>query len=143
MIPGRRRAIEIGAGAIGEEVQDAAQTTSPMPGAVQVRAVESPKRDWVAWYEDLSERERRALRDRLMMASPDEVKAEDELRYFFLFHLDDLAHEQPPGTRRLLEFHHVVMTLRGREDMAEERRKAVQYLLAEYQHYLRDNPFAC
>lgn len=100
------------------------------------------KRDWVEWYEGLSESERKGIRDRLVLGTPDEVRADDELRHFFLFHVDDLAADEPPGTRRLREFYHVVMTLRGREELAGERRKAVAFLLAEYQHYLRDNPFA-
>ncbi len=122
------------------------------PSATQVEAspaapviatgADAEKRDWVAWYEGLDDCECREIRNRLVLASPDDVREDAELRHFFLFHVDDLAHDAPPGTRRLQEFFHVVMTLRGREELAGERRKAVAFLLAEYQNYLRDNPFA-
>ena len=42
------------------------------------------KRDWVAWYEDLDERERREMRDRLIQASPDEVRADPHVRDAYL-----------------------------------------------------------
>lgn len=123
-----------------EVSRDAGDASAAGPVAVSASATPE-KRDWVAWYEDLSEGERRELRGRIVLANPDEVKADAEMRHFFLFHVEDLVHESPPGTRRLQEFFHVVMTIRGREELAEDRRKAVAYLLAEYQHYLRDNPF--
>lgn len=99
-------------------------------------------RDWVAWYDDLAVPERRELRARILTATPDEVKADDELRYFFIFHVDDLAADQPPGTRRLIGLYEIVNTLRGRQGVDEDRRKAVHFLLAEYQAWLRDNPWA-
>lgn len=101
-------------------------------------------RDWVAWYEDLSEGERREIRARLLSASYDEVKADSELRNYFFFHSEDVANDQPPGGERVAEIHAVLSHLRGNDDPAtvEQRRKAVAFLLAEYQRFLRDNPWA-
>lgn len=101
-------------------------------------------RDWVEWYEDLQAGERRELRNRLVEAGYDEVKADPELRQFFFFHMEDLVDEQPPGTARLCELHHVVQMLRGADDpeLVEKRRKAMAFLLAEYQRFLRDNPWS-
>ncbi|MHB8605545.1 MAG: hypothetical protein ACYDCK_09860 [Thermoplasmatota archaeon] len=96
-------------------------------------------RDWIAWYDELDSRERREIRDRIAVASPDDVRADPELRHFFLFHVDDLVADEHPGTRRLAELHHVVSTLRGSEEpeRVEARRKAVQFMLAEYQNVVR------
>jgi hypothetical protein len=103
-----------------------------------------PARDWIAWYDELAEGERREIRGRLLTASYDEVKADPELRNYFFFHSEDVAHEQPPGGERVAEIHAVLSHLRGNEDPAtvEQRRKAVAFLLAEYQRFLRDNPWA-
>ena len=112
--------------------------------APTVRAVETaPKRDWVAWYEELSSGERREIRARLLTASYDEVKEDPELRQFFFFHSEEIAGEEP-GTERLAELHAVLQHLRGAEqpEVTERRRKAVHFLLAEYQRVLRDNPWA-
>jgi hypothetical protein len=100
-------------------------------------------RDWVAWYEDLSGAERRELRDRLLTATYDEVKLDADLRNFFLFHSGDVVAEMPPGSGRLVELHNVVQLLRGatEPDAVEKRRKAVAFLLGEYQRYVRDNPW--
>jgi hypothetical protein len=108
--------------------------------AVQTRAV---KRDWVAWYDELDERERREIRARLLTASYDEVKNDADLRQFFFFHSEEVAGEEP-GTERLAELHGILTHLRGSDDpdVAEQRRKAVHFLLAEYQRYLRDNPWS-
>lgn len=102
-------------------------------------------RDWVAWYDELAQAERREIRARLLDATYDEVKADAELRNFFFFHSEDVASERPPGSERLAELHGILMHLRGAEDpeLAEKRRKAVAFLLAEYQRYLRDNPWDC
>lgn len=102
-------------------------------------------RDWVEWYEDLQSGERRELRNRVVGASYDEVKADAEIRQFFFFHMEDLVDESPPGTDRLRELHGVVQMLRGADDpdLVEKRRKAMAFLLAEYQRFLRDNPWAC
>lgn len=114
-------------------------------GQVQVSAARrEPARDWVAWYEELSEGERREIRARLLTASYDEVKGDADLRNYFFFHSEDLAQDQPPGAERVAEIHAVLSHLRGQEapDVAEQRRKAVAFLLAEYQRFLRDNPWA-
>lgn len=118
--------------------------------ASQTQAVAVPdrsaasKRDWVAWYDELDEWERKEIRARLLTASYDEVKADPELRQFFFFHSEEVAGEEP-GTDRLAELHGILSHLRGSEDpdVAEKRRKAVHFLLAEYQKYLRDNPWSC
>jgi hypothetical protein len=117
--------------------ESAAVTPSP-PQASPGRG-----RDWVAWYDALEPRERRLLRDRLLTASPDDVKGDADLRTFFLFHTEDLLADDVPGTRRLAELHQVLMALRGRvePEVVEARRKATLFLLAEYQAVLRDNPF--
>lgn len=101
------------------------------------------KRDWVAWYDDLAEAERREIRARLLTASYEEVKADAELRNFFFFHSEEIAGEEP-GTERLAELHTVLQHLRGSmdPDVGEKRRKAVHFLLGEYQRVLRDNPWA-
>lgn len=101
------------------------------------------KRDWVQWYEELDERERREIRSRLLTASYDEVKGDADLRQFFFFHSEEIAGEEP-GTERLAELHAVLQHLRGSDDsdVAERRRKAVHFLLAEYQRVLRDSPWA-
>lgn len=115
------------------------------PVQATVQAVRTPEaRDWVAWYDELQPGERRELRARLIEASYDEVKADAELRQFFFFHMEDLADEQPPGTARLCELHHVVQMLRGaaEPEQVEKRRKAMAFLLAEYQRFLRDNPWS-
>lgn len=117
-----------------------------MQEAVSVTDAQEParsreQRDWVEWYGGLEDAERREIRDRIVLASYEEVREDADLRQFFLFHVEDIVHEAPPGTRTLRELFHVVMTLRGRDDVAADRRKAVAFLLAEYQHYLRDNSF--
>ena len=111
----------------------------PAPAAVERAA----KRDWVAWYEELAPEERREIRSRLLTASYDEVKADADLRQFFFFHSEEIAGEEA-GTERLAELHAVLQHLRGSEepDVAERRRKAVHFLLAEYQRVLRDSPWA-
>ncbi len=103
------------------------------------------QRDWVEWYGELESTERRGLRDQLLSASYDEVKADAELRNYFLFHCEDLADDLPAGTDRLAELHTIVQLLRGatEPELQEKRRKAVAFMLAEYQAYLRDNPWAC
>lgn len=118
------------------------QATSAQPMAAS-RAV-AVARDWVAWYEDLQERERREIRSRLLTAGYEEVKAEPDLRQYFFFHMEDIVDEAPPGSDRLHELHNVVQALRGATDaeQAETRRKAMAFLLAEYQKFLRDNPWA-
>lgn len=116
---------------------------SPVQAVVPLaRAVDA--RDWVAWYEELQPGERRELRARLIEAPYDEVKGDAELRQFFFFHMEDLVDEQPPGTARLCELHHVVQMLRGaaEPEQVEQRRKAMAFLLAEYQRFLRDNPWS-
>lgn len=101
------------------------------------------KRDWVSWYEELSPPERTEIRAWLLTASYDEVKEDAELRNFFFFHSEEVAGEEP-GTDRLAELHAVLSHLRGSDDpeVAERRRKAVHFLLAEYQRFLRDNPWS-
>lgn len=101
-------------------------------------------RDWVAWYEDLQPHERREIRDRLVLAPYEDVKADPELRQFFFFHMEDLVDESPPGVDRLRELHGVVQLLRGADEpeLVERRRKAMAFLLAEYQRFLRDNPWS-
>lgn len=115
--------------------------TAAPPVQVQDR---SGKRDWIAWYEELPEGERREIRARLLTASYEEVKADPELRNFFFFHSEEIAGEEA-GTERLAELHAVLQHLRGLDDpdVGERRRKAVHFLLAEYQRVLRDNPWAC
>ncbi|HVL49033.1 MAG TPA: hypothetical protein VM889_10790 [Candidatus Thermoplasmatota archaeon] len=122
-------------------VQGAPSATPALAAEGSAAPVTVAKRDWVAWYEDLDERERREIRDRLLTMTPDDVREDAEARTFFFFHVDDLVEEAPPGTRRLTELHNIVSTLRGREGSADDRRKAVHFMLAEYQAYLRDNPF--
>lgn len=102
------------------------------------------KRDWVAWYEELVDEERREIRNRLLDAPYDTVKADAELRQFFFFHSEDVVAESPPGSERLTQLHAVLQAMRGRDDpdLPEKRRKAVGFLLAEYQRFLRDNPWA-
>lgn len=103
------------------------------------------KRDWVAWYEELSEGERREIRARLLSASYDDVKNDADLRQFFFFHSEDVAAESPPGAERVAELHNILQHMRGSDDpeLPEKRRKAVAFLLAEYQRFLRDNPWHC
>lgn len=116
-------------------------TASAAPVAMpQTRA---EKRDWVAWYEELHVGERREIRARLLTASYDEVKEDAELRQYFFFHSEEIAGEET-GTERLAELHSILQHLRGSEDpdVPEKRRKAVHFLLAEYQRVLRDNPWA-
>jgi hypothetical protein len=110
--------------------------------AVGTRAPDA--RDWVEWYEGLAAPERQELRSRLLTATYDEVKEDAELRNYFFFHSDDVVAEMPPGCERLAELHKVVQLLRGAQEplLAEKRRKAVAFLLAEYQRYLRDNPWS-
>lgn len=117
-----------------------AELTTPATVQVQDRTA---NRDWVAWYEDLVPAERREIRARLLTASYDEVKADPELRQFFFFHSEEIAGEEA-GTERLAELHAVLQHLRGSDDpeVGERRRKAVHFLLAEYQRVLRDNPWA-
>lgn len=102
----------------------------------------APKRDWVAWYEALTEGERQEIRARLLTASYEEVKDDPDLRQFFFFHSEEIAGEEP-GTQRLAELHAVLQRLRGSNeaDVVEQRRKAVHFLLAEYQRVLRDSPW--
>lgn len=104
------------------------------------RTVEA--RDWVEWYEELQAGERRELRARLIEASYDGVKADPDLRNFFFFHMEDLVDEQPPGTARLCELHAIVQMLRGANDAEdiERRKKAMAFLLVEYQRFLRESP---
>lgn len=118
-----------------------AATTTTVPA---VPAARETQRDWVEWYGELDEASRRSLRARILTATYDEVKADPDLRTYFLFHSEDLADDMPTGAERLAELHHIVHLLRGAEDpeLAEKRRKAVHFLLAEYQAYLRDNPWA-
>ena len=118
------------------------QVTRPTAVVVETR---ERARDWVAWYDDLSEGERREIRNRLLHASYEEVKDDAELRNFFFFHSEDVASEMPPGSERLSELHGILTHLRGSSDpdVAEKRRKAVAFLLAEYQRFLRDNPWDC
>jgi hypothetical protein len=118
------------------------QATAAPAVSVQMRSTD--KRDWVAWYEELDPAERREIRARLLTASYDEVKADAELRQFFFFHSEEVAGEEA-GSERLAELHSILQHLRGSEDpdVAEKRRKAVHFLLAEYQRVLRDNPWAC
>jgi hypothetical protein len=118
------------------------QVAAPASRVVQVN--DPAKRDWVAWYDELDQAERREIRARLLSASYDEVKADPELRQFFFFHSEEIAGEEA-GTERLAELHNILQHLRGSEDadVAEKRRKAVHFLLAEYQRVLRDNPWAC
>jgi len=113
------------------------------PRPVPTTAV-SETRDWEGWYEALTPSERRRIRDRLLLAGYEEVRDDPQLRFFFLFHASDLAEEAPPGTARLRELHAIVATLQGRADpdLVAARRKAAAFLLAEYQAYLRDNPWA-
>lgn len=101
-------------------------------------------RDWVEWYETLDAAQRRELRDRLVGASYDDVKEDADLRQFFFFHMEDLVDEAPPGVERLQELHGIVQMLRGaaEPELVEKRRKAMAFLLAEYQRFLRDNPWA-
>jgi hypothetical protein len=115
------------------------QVASAPPVQVQDRA---GKRDWVAWYEELPAGERQEIRARLLTASYDEVKEDSELRNYFFFHSEEIAGEEP-GTERLAELHTVLQHLRGSADpeVAEKRRKAVHFLLAEYQRVLRDSPW--
>jgi hypothetical protein len=104
------------------------------------------KRDWVAWYDDLLPGERKEIRDRLLHAAYEEVKADAELRQFFFFHSEDVVADEPPGVERLTQLHAILHAMRGAGDdpeLAEKRRKAVGFLLAEYQRFLRDNPWAC
>jgi hypothetical protein len=117
------------------------QVAAPTSRVVQVN--DPAKRDWVAWYEELDPAERREIRARLLTASYDEVKADPELRQFFFFHSEEIAGEEA-GTERLAELHNILQHLRGSDDpeVAEKRRKAVHFLLAEYQRVLRDNPWA-
>lgn len=109
--------------------------------AATVRPVEA--RDWVAWFDELSELERREIRARLLSATYDEVKADTDLRNFFFFHVEDVAHEMPPGSERLCELHGILQMLRGatEPEAVERRRKAAGFLLGEYQRFLRDNPW--
>lgn len=116
------------------------QVAAAQPVQVEDR---TGKRDWVAWYEDLVEGERREIRARILTASYEEVKADPELRSFFFFHSEEIAGEEA-GTERLAELHAVLQHLRGSDDsdVAEYRRKAVHFMLAEYQRVLRDSPWA-
>jgi hypothetical protein len=118
------------------------QVTATAGPVVQVNDRAS-KRDWVAWYEELDPAERREIRARLLTASYDEVKEDPELRQFFFFHSEEIAGEET-GTERLAELHSILQHLRGSDDpdVPERRRKAVHFLLAEYQRVLRDNPWA-
>jgi hypothetical protein len=115
---------------------------SSAPVAAVQQRPPAERRDWFAWYEDLLADERREIRGRLLAASYDEVKADADLRQYFFIHSEDIAGELP-GTERLAELHAVLRHLRGSADAeaAEQRRKAVAFLLAEYQRYLRDNPW--
>lgn len=122
-------------------MRSAVAEAAPRVSSVQTVAV---KRDWVAWYEELGPRERSEIRARLLTASYDEVKEDAELRNFFFFHSEEVAGEEA-GTERLAELHAVLTHLRGSgdPDLAEKRRKAVHFLLAEYQRWLRDSPWSC
>lgn len=109
---------------------------------MQLRSPEA--RDWVDWYDSLSTLERREMRARLLSAGYDDVKSDADLRNYFFFHVDDVVSEMPPGSERLAELHTVVQRLRGatEPDLVEKRRKAVAFLLGEYQRFLRDNPWS-
>ena len=115
---------------------------SSTQGRLRTRSLEA--RDWVDWYESLSTPERQELRARLLDAGYDDVKEDPDLRNFFFFHADDVVAEMPPGSERLAELHAVVQRLRGATDpeLVEKRRKAVAFLLGEYQRFLRDNPWS-
>lgn len=129
-----------GAGLIWRHAQPGPmQATAAPPVQLQDRAA---KRDWVAWYDELSPDQRREIRARLLTASYDEVKADPELRSFFLFHSEEIAGEEP-GTQRLAELHTVLSHMRGADDPedVERRRKALRFLHAEYQRVLRDAPW--
>ena len=128
-------------GAWGHSEGMRAPTTTAVSTTAPKVAVHVDKRDWVAWYEELAPEERREIRARLLTASYDDVKADAELRNFFFFHSEEVADE--PGAERLLELHTVVSHLRGatEPDLVEKRRKAVAFLLGEYQRVLRDNPW--
>lgn len=117
--------------------------SAPATQALQTRR--EPARDWIAWYDDLSQAERREIRARLLTASYDEVKEDAELRQFFFLHSEDLAGDIPPGAERIGELHNILAHMRGSTDpdVAEKRRKVVAFLLAEYQRFLRDNPWDC
>src|SRR5438552_2394320 len=110
--------------------------------AAQTRSAEA--RDWVDWYDSLSTAERQELRARLLDAGYDDVKSDADLRNYFFFHVDDVVAEMPPGSERLAELHTVVQRLRGAHEpeLVEKRRKAVAFLLGEYQRFLRDNPWS-
>lgn len=120
-----------------------AGTVTEAPRSVSATPATGLKRDWIAWYDGLSPGERTEIRARLLTASYDEVKEDAELRNFFFFHSEEVAGEEP-GTERLSELHAVLTHLRGSDDpeIAERRRKAVHFLLAEYQRYLRDSPWS-
>ena len=77
------------------------------------RRDEAAARDWVAWFDELTDAQRSDLRARLLTASYDEVKSDAELRNYFFFHTDDVVAEMPPGSERLAELHSVVQRLRG------------------------------
>lgn len=125
----------------------AAAATAPATEANPATTPDTPRpatqRDWVEWYGELDDRTRRELRNRILTATYEEVKADPDLRTYFLFHSEDIADELPAGAERLSELHNIVHLLRGNPDpeLAEKRRKAVHFLLAEYQRYLRDNPW--
>lgn len=119
-----------------------------MHAAPATPTLERPRekaRDWIAWYEELTSGERREIRSRLLSASYDEIKEDADLRNFFFFHSEDVASDMPPGAERLAELHGILTALRGstEPDVADRRRKAVAFLLAEYQKFLRDNPWDC
>lgn len=118
---------------------------SSVPATTLAPRVLADKRDWVAWYEELSDGERREIRNRLLDAAYDEVKSDAELRNFFFFHSEDVVAESPPGSERLQQLHTILQAMRGADDpeLPEKRRKAVGFLLAEYQRFLRDNPWSC
>ena len=143
MSRGPRSLVVAGAGyKMGHGKPGVMQLSAPAR-AVAVTAQREAARDWVAWYDELSEPERREIRGRLLSASYDEVKADAELRNYFFFHSEDVASDMPPGAERVAELHGILRHLRGAEapDIAEQRRKAVAFLLAEYQRFLRDNPW--
>lgn len=101
------------------------------------------ERDWGEWFEELSPGERRSLRNRALTAPYDEVRDDAELRHYFLFTAEDLATARAPGTDRIRELHTIIETLKGRSDpdVVQQRRKAAAFLLAEFQAFLRDNPW--
>ncbi len=104
---------------------------------------ESANRDWVRWYEELDDDERRLMRERLIDSGVDDVREDPERRMFFLFHVEDLIADVAPGTRALGEHHHVVMALRGANepDRVAQRKAAVARMFDAYRDCILANPW--